>query len=96
MRILFTIAHFFQATAHGRYASQGQNALARLQALSASITSLHQLFGQGQRIIHIGERMALPANRDAYDLPTRPQSSFRLLFFKCQPDGILGKSVLFY
>jgi hypothetical protein len=63
MRILFTIAHFFQATAQGPYASQGKNPLPRLQALSANITSLHQLFGQGQRIIHMGQLMALPANQ---------------------------------
>ncbi|NEP12866.1 MAG: calcium-binding protein [Symploca sp. SIO2C1] len=63
MRILFTIAHFFEPNPTGKYASQGKTSLPRLQALSQSITALHQLFGQTQCNIDIGQRLALPANQ---------------------------------
>lgn len=63
MRILFAIAHYFKPTAQARYASQSSNATARLQALSANIAALHQLFGPSQRMIHIGQRSAFPANQ---------------------------------
>lgn len=63
MRILFTIAHFFRPDNQGKHASRRKNPQPRIQALSQSITNLHQLFGQSQTIINIGQRLAFPANQ---------------------------------
>ena len=63
MRILFTIAHFYQTQPNGQYASQGNNPLPRIQALSQSITALHQLFDASQCWLNIGQRAAIPANQ---------------------------------
>jgi hypothetical protein len=63
MRILFTIAHFFRPDSKGKHASQRNNPQPRIQALTQSITNLHQLFGKSQSIIDIGERLAFPANQ---------------------------------
>jgi hypothetical protein len=63
MRILFTIAHFFRPDSKGKHASQRKNPQPRIQALTQSITNLHQLFGKSQSIIDIGERLAFPANQ---------------------------------
>jgi hypothetical protein len=63
MRILFTIAHFFRPDSKGKHASQRKNSQSRIQALTQSITNLHQLFGKYQSIINIGQRLAFPANQ---------------------------------
>lgn len=63
MRILFTIAHCFKPTTGGRYASQRKDPQPRLQAMTASIAALHQLFGKSQWSIDISRRLALPANQ---------------------------------
>ncbi|MGF1481017.1 MAG: calcium-binding protein [Cyanophyceae cyanobacterium] len=63
MRILFTIPHFFNSEAEGKHGSQRKNFQPRLRALSAGITALHQLFGDSQRIIDHGQRLALPVNQ---------------------------------
>jgi hypothetical protein len=63
MRILFTIAHFFRPDSKGKHASQRKNPQPRIQALTQSITNLHQLFGKSQSIINIGQRLAFPANQ---------------------------------
>ena len=63
MRILITIPHYFQPNPQPRYASQGNNPLPRLHALSATIAALHQLFGESQKIINIGQKLAFPANQ---------------------------------
>lgn len=63
MRILFTIAHFFQPDSKGKHASQRKNPQPRVQALRESITNLHQLFGKSQTIINIGQKLAFPANQ---------------------------------
>ena len=63
MRILFTIAHFFNPENQGRHASQGKDPQPRIQALSQSLAALHQLFGKSQDIINIAQRQALPANQ---------------------------------
>ncbi|MBN3957729.1 calcium-binding protein [Nostoc sp. NMS8] len=63
MRIIFTIAHFFKPSGEGRHASQRKDPQPRLQALTTSLTTLHQLFGKSQSIINIAQRLALPANQ---------------------------------
>lgn len=69
MRILFTIAHFFNPNAQGKHASQRKDPRPRLLALSRSLAALHQLFGKSQSIINIGQRVALPANQpQVYEL----------------------------
>ncbi len=69
MRILFTIAHFFNPENNGSHASQGKASQPRVQALSQSLASLHQLFGKSQDIINIAQRLAFPANQpQAYEL----------------------------
>jgi hypothetical protein len=69
MRILFTIAHFFNADGQGKHGSQRKDPRPRLLALSQNLAALHQLFGKSQSIINIGQRLAFPANKpQAYDL----------------------------
>ncbi|MER3494499.1 MAG: hypothetical protein C4323_20910 [Mastigocladus sp. ERB_26_2] len=71
MLILITIAHFFKpdSNSNGKHASLRKDPRPRLLALSQSLTNLHQLFGKSQSIIHIGQRLAFPANQpQAYDL----------------------------
>ncbi|KYC40965.1 hypothetical protein WA1_25470 [Scytonema hofmannii PCC 7110] len=69
MRILFTIAHFFNPDSKGKHASQRKDPRPRLQALRQNLAALHQLFGKSQSIINIGQRLAFPANQpQAYDL----------------------------
>jgi hypothetical protein len=63
MRILFTIAHFFNPGGEGRHASQRKDPQPRIQALTACIASLHQLYGKSQSIIDIAQRLAIPANQ---------------------------------
>lgn len=63
MRILFTIAHFFNPAGGGSHGSQKKDPQPRIQALSAGITALHQLFGKSQSIIDIAQLLALPANQ---------------------------------
>lgn len=60
MRILLTIAHFFNSNNGGRYGSQ-RKPQPRIQALTQCITNIHQLFGN-QCIIDIAQRLAIPAN----------------------------------
>lgn len=63
MRILFTIPHFYQPTEGSQYGSQGKNPQPRIQALTACITALHQLFGKSQASIDIAQGAAKPANQ---------------------------------
>jgi hypothetical protein len=52
-----------------RHASQGKDSQHRVQALSQSLASLHQLFSKSQDIINIAQRLAFPANQpQAYEL----------------------------
>jgi hypothetical protein len=60
MRILITIAHFFNPSNGGQYGSQ-RKPQPRIQALTQCITNVHQLFGN-QCIIDIAQRLAIPAN----------------------------------
>ncbi|HEY9809282.1 MAG TPA: hypothetical protein V6D13_08065 [Halomicronema sp.] len=63
MRILFTIAHFFNPNGGSRHASQAKDPRPRLLAFSGCISSLHQLYGRSQGLIDIGLRLAVPANQ---------------------------------
>ncbi|MHC5599870.1 MAG: calcium-binding protein [Nostoc sp.] len=63
MRIIFTIAHFFKPSSQSRHASQRKDPQPRLQALTKSLSTLHQLFGKSQSIINIDQRLALPVNQ---------------------------------
>ncbi|MBC6479490.1 MAG: calcium-binding protein [Hormoscilla sp. GM7CHS1pb] len=63
MRILFTIAHFFNPSGEGKHASQRKDPRPRIQALAVAIASLHQVFSKSQCTIDIGQRVAVPANQ---------------------------------
>jgi hypothetical protein len=67
MRILFTIAHFFNPQGSGKHGSQRKDPRPRASALSANITALHQLFGKSQGVIDIAQRLAMPANQSVSD-----------------------------
>jgi hypothetical protein len=67
MRILAAIPHYYAvpgaASPDGRWhGSVGQAADARVEALSACIRALHQLYGPAQHIIDQATRVARPAN----------------------------------
>ncbi|OCR02794.1 hypothetical protein BCD67_18205 [Oscillatoriales cyanobacterium USR001] len=62
MRILFTIAHFFNPNGEGKHASQRNDPLPRLTALTASLTALQGLYGKSQSMIHIGQCATVPVN----------------------------------
>ena len=64
MRILFTIAHFYNPSGDGKHASQRNDPQPRLNALTACVTSLQALYGKSQCMIHIGECATIPANQD--------------------------------
>lgn len=63
MRILFTLAHFFNPSNNGRHGSQRKNPQQRIQALTQCLNNLHFLFGKSQCIIDIAQRLALPVNQ---------------------------------
>ena len=63
MRILFTIAHYYKATeGFARHASLRANPQPRIEALSTSIASLHQLYSKPQYILNHAKRVASIAN----------------------------------
>ncbi|WP_341732715.1 calcium-binding protein [Microcoleus sp. EPA2] len=64
MRILFTIAHFYNPSGDGKHASQRNDPQPRLNALTAAVASLQALYGKSQCMIHIGECATIPANQD--------------------------------
>ncbi|MBW4562282.1 MAG: calcium-binding protein [Mojavia pulchra JT2-VF2] len=69
MRILFTIAHFFNPNSNGQHGSQRKDPRPRLLALGRNLAALHQLFSKSQSMIDIGQRLAFPANQpQSYDL----------------------------
>ncbi len=69
MRILFTIAHFFNPNTNGKHGSQRKDPRPRILALGRSLAALHQLFSKSQSTIHIGQRLAFPANQpQSYEL----------------------------
>ncbi|MGL5058613.1 MAG: calcium-binding protein [Microcoleus sp.] len=64
MRILFTIAHFFNPNGDGKHASQRNDPQPRVTGLTACVTSLQALYGKSQCMIHIGECATIPANQE--------------------------------
>ena len=60
MSILFTIANFFDARGGSRHASLSPDPRPRIQALTACLTALHQLFGKSRYVLDIAHRVALP------------------------------------
>ncbi len=64
MRVLFTIAHFFNRDGSGDYGSLKSKPQARIEALSKQIAALHQLFGKFQYCIDFSHRRALSANQE--------------------------------
>jgi len=69
MRILFTLPHFFNPTDNGKHGSQGKDPQPRIQALTASITALQQLFGKSQTSMDIAKGATLPVNQSqAHDI----------------------------
>lgn len=63
MKLLFTIPHYFHPTDGGQYSSTRHEAHARLQAFSACLAGLHQVFGPEQRMLDMQRRVAPRANR---------------------------------
>ncbi|MGD1806913.1 calcium-binding protein [Dapis sp. BLCC M126] len=69
MRILFTIAHFFNPEGSGQHGSLRKDPQTRRIALTTCLTSLKALYGKSQYLIDIGKHKAIPANQDnSYDL----------------------------
>jgi hypothetical protein len=62
MRILFTVAHYFNPDGTGRHASRRRDPMPRLSALTACLTMLRGLYGKSQAMIHIGRRATIPVN----------------------------------
>jgi len=63
MRILITIPHYYAQGAAGKHGSSRDDVDFRVQALSASLSSLHQHFGQPQCMIQIDQRRTETANK---------------------------------
>lgn len=66
LRILCTIPHYHAATprrTRSRHGSLRQQAATRIEALSACIRSLHELFGRRQFMLEPGKRVAHSANK---------------------------------
>ncbi len=63
MKLLFTIPHYFHPTEGGQYSSTRHEADARIQALSACLAGLHQVFGPEQRMLDMQRRLATRANQ---------------------------------
>lgn len=62
MKILFVIAHYYNAEGNGKYGSTRSNPAPRINALSSCITSLHQLFGAEQFFLDISKLSAHHVN----------------------------------
>lgn len=61
MRILLASVHYWNPEGGGMHQSLRPDPEPRVQALQAQLLALRRL-GQGQSLLHIGQRMALPAN----------------------------------
>ncbi len=69
MRILFTIAHFFNPEGQGKHASQRKDPQPRLTALTSCLTALRGLYSQSQCMIDIREYATIPVNQNqAHDV----------------------------
>jgi len=62
MRILFTIAHFFNAEGDGKHGSLRKDPQSRRIALTTCLTALRALYGKSQYEIHIGKHEAIASN----------------------------------
>jgi hypothetical protein len=98
MQILAAIPHYYAApgaaSPDGRWhGSVGQHAQARVEALSACIQALHQLYGPAQHIIDQATRVALPANDQVagrIDVVVCTTGANHLLDSLALPDGSLN------
>lgn len=63
MRILLTIAHFFNPEGSGKHGSLRKDPQSRKIALTTCITSLRCLYSQSQYMIDIGKHEAIKANQ---------------------------------
>lgn len=63
MKLLFTIPHYFHPTEGGQYSSTRYEAAARVEAFSACLAGLHQVFGPDQRMLDMHRRLAPRANQ---------------------------------
>ncbi|MGD1699643.1 calcium-binding protein [Dapis sp. BLCC M229] len=69
MRILFTIAHFFNPEGSGQHASLRKDPQTRRIALTTCLTALRTLYDKSQYMIDIGRHEAIPANQgNGHDL----------------------------
>ena len=64
MRVIFTIAHFFNPNVNGNYGSLQSEPQSRIEALTQQIIALHQLFGQLQYSIDYVHSRAVPVNQE--------------------------------
>ncbi|MDJ0557056.1 MAG: calcium-binding protein [Microcoleaceae cyanobacterium MO_207.B10] len=63
MRILFTIAHFFNPEGGGQHGSLRKDPQTRRIALTTCLTALRALYGKSQYMIDIGKHQAISANQ---------------------------------
>ncbi len=69
MRILFTIAHFFNPEGSGQHGSLRKDPQTRRIALTTCLTALRTLYDKSQYMIDIGRHEAIPANQgNGHDL----------------------------
>ncbi len=69
MRILFTIAHFFNPEGSGQHGSLRKDPQTRRIALTTCLTALRALYDKSQYMIDIGRHEAIPANQgNGHDL----------------------------
>jgi hypothetical protein len=62
MKILFTIAHYFNSEGGGKHGSLSKDPRPRITALSNCLTNLRGVFSQSQCLIDIAQCVALPVN----------------------------------
>lgn len=63
MRILFAIPHFYNPEGDSRYSSVSPNVQSRINALTTSISAVHQVFGKRHFLVDISQLKAVPANQ---------------------------------
>jgi FkbM family methyltransferase len=62
MRVLITIPHYYDPDGGGRHGSLASNARARIEALTACVTSLQRTLGSPHHMLNIERRLAEEAN----------------------------------
>lgn len=63
VRILFAIPHFCDPSGDSRYSSMSPNTQGRLNAFTACISAIHQLFGKRHYLVDIAKMMARQVNQ---------------------------------